>query len=134
MQDTTHSIGDPIEARCTKCRKNNPHTILTLDEATPARVECGICNRQHKFRPPSVPRKSAGRPPVDPNADARREWATLRPQMNASKATDYSMTNGYKVNSLINHPVFGLGLVQALGGPHKVVVLFEDGTKTMRCK
>lgn len=134
MQSTTYSVGDQIEARCTKCRKNNTHSILTLEEAAPLKVECSVCNRQHKYRPPSVPRKAAGRRPVDPNAAARQEWATLRPDMKASRANDYSMTDAYKVNSLINHPVFGLGLVQRLAGPRKIEVLFEDGLKTMRCQ
>ncbi|HKL48923.1 MAG TPA: hypothetical protein VJ882_04630 [Desulfuromonadales bacterium] len=134
MESATYSPDDPIEARCTKCRKNNSHKILTVEEGAPVRVECSICNRQHKYRPPSVPRKAAGRRPADPNAAARKEWATLRPDMNASRANDYCMTDKYKVNALINHPVFGLGLVQRLSGPRKVEVLFEDGMKTMRCK
>jgi hypothetical protein len=54
--------------------------------------------------------------------------------MNLAKATDYSMTATYKVKALINHPVFGVGLVQRVVGSQKVEVLFEDGRKTMRCK
>jgi hypothetical protein len=134
MPDTSLSTGNPIEARCTKCRKNTDHTILTLEEEAPARVECGICNRQHKYRPPTVPKNPAPRRTVDPNQDARKEWATLRPDMDIFRATDYSMTSAYKVRALINHPVFGLGLVQRVVGPQKVEVLFEDGKKTMRCK
>ncbi|MDX2478966.1 MAG: hypothetical protein QNK24_01365 [Desulfuromusa sp.] len=44
------------------------------------------------------------------------------------------MTDVYKLNALINHPVFGLGLVQRVIGSQKVEVLFEDGKKTMRCQ
>jgi hypothetical protein len=47
---------------------------------------------------------------------------------------DYSMTAAYKVKSLVNHSVFGLGLVQRLSGLQKMVVLFADGEKVMRCK
>jgi hypothetical protein len=53
--------------------------------------------------------------------------------MNSDAARDYSMTGAYKVKSLINHPVFGLGLVQRVVGERKVEVLFEEGKKTMRC-
>ena len=44
------------------------------------------------------------------------------------------MTTALKLRNLVNHPIFGLGIVQRIAGPHKVEVLFEDGRKTMRCK
>lgn len=134
MQSATLSVGDPIETRCTKCRKKTAHTILSLAEGAPDKVECSLCNHPHKYRPPKTPTKSAPKKPVDRNREARKEWAALRPDMNVAKATDYSMTAAYKVRALINHPVFGLGLVQRVVGSQKVEVLFEDGKKTMRCK
>ncbi len=134
MQSTTLSAGDPIEARCTKCRKNNDHIIITMGEETPEKVQCNICSRQHKFRPPTVPKKPAARAATSLKEAERKEWERLRPNMNDAKATVYSMTGSYKLNALINHPVFGLGLVQRVLGSKKVEVLFEGGKKTMRCK
>lgn len=133
MENVTLSAGDPIEARCTKCRANNPHVILTLIEEAPEKVQCTICSRQHKFRLPSVPKKPAVRRSVDPTVAERKEWELLRPNMNSKEAKAYSMTGSYKVKALINHPVFGLGLVQRVAGAQKVEVLFEDGKKMMRC-
>lgn len=134
MQNTPPSAGDRIEARCTKCRKNTDHIIITLAEENPAEVQCNSCSRQHKYRPPTVTKKTAGRRATNLKDAERKEWETLRPNMNSDAATDYSMTGAYKVKSLINHPVFGLGLVQRVVGAQKVEVLFEDGKKTMRCK
>lgn len=54
--------------------------------------------------------------------------------MDSAKAKAYSMTDAYKLNSLIDHPVFGLGIVQRIIGSQKIEVLFEDGRKTMRCQ
>jgi hypothetical protein len=54
--------------------------------------------------------------------------------MNLAKAVDYSMAEAYKVNTLISHPQFGIGVVQRVVGPQKIEVLFEDGRKTMRCQ
>ena len=134
MQSTTLSAGDPIEARCTKCRKNTDHTIITMAEEGPVKVQCSNCNRQHKYRPPTAARKPAARRTVDPKAAERKEWEALRPSMNIANAIDYSMTAAYKVKALINHPVFGIGVVERVVGPQKIEVLFEDGKKTMRCK
>ncbi|MEJ2200039.1 MAG: hypothetical protein P8X63_03350 [Desulfuromonadaceae bacterium] len=134
MKSSTLSVGAQIEARCTKCRMNTGHIIVTMSENVPDKVQCNTCNRQHKHRLPITAKKPAVRQTTDPKVAERKEWALLRPSMNSEKATDYSMTAAYKVQTLINHPVFGLGLVQRVVGPQKVEVLFEDGKKTMRCK
>ncbi|HKJ04501.1 MAG TPA: hypothetical protein VJ974_02805 [Geopsychrobacteraceae bacterium] len=134
MQNKILTAGDDIEARCTKCRKNTNHTIVAMTEEVPAKVQCNTCDGQHKFRPPTVPKKPAVRRTVDPKAVEKKEWEELVPPMNSAKATDYSMTGTFKVKSLINHPKFGLGLVQRIAGSQKVEVLFEDGKKTLRCK
>jgi hypothetical protein len=139
MQSTKLSTGDPIEARCTKCRKNTDHIIVTMAEEGPVKVQCNTCSRQHKYRPPTAAKKPAVRRTIK-NKEAerkdaeRKEWEALRPNMNSTEARSYSMTDAYKVKALINHPVFGLGLVQRVVGSQKVEVLFEDGKKTMRCK
>ncbi len=96
MESIIFSIGDTIEGRCTKCRKNLSHTIVTLNDAEPLLVQCNICNRQHKYRPPSIAKKPAVRQ-TNQHKDAEcKEWESLRPGMNSAKATDYAMTNIYK--------------------------------------
>ncbi len=134
MQATTLSAGDPIEARCTKCRKNTNHIVVAMAEEVPVKVQCNTCSGQHKYRPPTVPKKAAVRRTVDPKVAEQKEWQSLRPGMDSKQAIDYSMTTAFKVGGLMNHPAFGLGLVQDLVGPRKIKVLFEDGKKTMRCK
>ncbi len=134
MQSTTLSIGDPIEARCTKCRKNTDHIIITIAEEAPVKVQCNACSRQHKYRPPTVAKKPAVRQAAKPKDADRKEWELLQPTMDSSKAKTYSMTESYKLNALINHPTFGLGIVQRIVGSQKVEILFEDGKKIMRCQ
>ena len=134
MQSTTLSTGDSIEARCTKCRKNTGHVVVSIADGAPVDVQCNDCNRQHKYRPPTGIAKPAARRTVNYKDAERKEWQNLRPGMNSAEAIAYSMTTTCKVKALINHPVFGLGLVQRVAGPQKVEVLFEDGKKTMRCK
>jgi hypothetical protein len=141
MQSTTLSAGDPIVARCTKCRKNTDHIIRSQAETGPVLVQCNICCREHKFRPPTAAKNPALRASnkakdaeLKDKESERKQWQALRPGMNSEAATDYSMTDAYRVKTLINHPVFGLGLVQRVIGSQKVEILFEDGKKTMRCK
>lgn len=134
MQSTPLASGDAIKARCSKCRKNIDHLILTMSGRNPVRLQCKTCGRQHKYRSSAVIKKSVAQRSIDLKEAERKEWATLRPNMNGAKAKSYSMTATYKVMTLINHPVFGLGLVQRVVGPQKIEVLFEDGKKIMRCQ
>lgn len=134
MQSATLSTGDPIEARCTKCRKNTDHIVVTMGEEGPVKVQCTSCNREHKYRPPTAAKKPAARRIVDPKAAERKEWQDLRSSMHEADAVDYSMTASYKAQALLKHPVFGLGVVERVIGPQKIEVLFEDGRKIMRCK
>jgi len=134
MQSTSLAIGNPVEARCSKCRKNTAHIILTIAEQDPESVECKICKHQHNFRRPTTAKTTALRQAILHKDAECKEWKRLRPNMNSAKATDYSMAATYKVKTLIKHPLFGLGLVQRVVGSQKVEILFEDGKKLMRCK
>lgn len=127
MSSNISTIGDPIQSRCTKCRKITTHTIVAMGEEHPAEVQCNVCEQTSAAKKPVVRRA------VDPKKSERDEWATLRPGMDTSRARDYSMTATYKAKSLVNHPIFGLGLVQRVTGPSKMAVLFADGQKIMRC-
>ena len=141
MTKISLSEGSSIEARCTKCRKNSNHLIVSMNDSKPDKVQCTTCEHQHNYKPPVV-RKTAAETLVTKNKEMKRkksenerkEWNALKPDMANKKAQSYSMTATYKVKSLINHPVFGLGHVQRVVGPQKIEVLFEDGLKMMRCK
>jgi len=129
MSKTTESPGDPIEARCTKCRKITNHIIVAMDGETPAKVECNTCKGQHKYRKPAAKRQ-----PANPKAAEQKEWAALQPDMNTAAAKAYSMEGKYKAQDLINHPTFGLGVVLRIAGYRKMEVLFEGGKRLMRCQ
>ncbi len=134
MQSPQLVTGDPVAGRCTKCRRNTDHLVVTMAEEGPATVQCNTCGRQHKYRPPSAAKKTAQSRVASNREAERQEWEGLQLETNSSRATDYSMTVPLKAQAVINHPVFGLGLVQRVTGPQKVEVLFAKGKKVMRCR
>ena len=67
-------------------------------------------------------------------AEDCERWSSLRPRMIDAKAKDYSMDGLFKKKDVVEHPVFGLGMVERNLGSHKVRILFEDGSKVMRCQ
>lgn len=133
MSEPILAPGDPLQARCTKCKLNTDHIVVSMAEDKPEKVQCGICSRKHKYRAPIEPKVAVKRVPAQIETE-RKQWKVLLANVDSSKALDYSMTATYKVKSLINHPIFGLGLVQRTAGPQKVEILFEAGKKMMRCK
>lgn len=85
----------------------------------------------------TAPKKKIAAPRVskkDPDAPAREEWAALRPDMDQDKALAYNMDGRYRTRSLVDHPVFGLGMVKRKAGPRKIEVLFAEGCKLLRCQ
>lgn len=134
MPNTKRSAGDPIEARCTKCRKITNHTIIAMTEKGPAKVSCNTCQGEHKYRPPAASKKASGKRAAETKEPPREVWQELIAGMDEAQAKPYSMEGTYKQKNLIKHPKFGLGLVQRVVGNRKIEVLFADGQKTMRCR
>lgn len=139
------SVGDRIDARCTKCRKTMNHILVAMVDQRPARVKCNTCGGEHNYKDPDAPKKTRAAATtktkttrvIKTKANIREmerlEWEKLRADMNSSRAVDYSMDGKFNVDALINHPVFGLGLVQEACGSRKIMVLFEEGKKLLRC-
>ncbi len=134
MADKPLSAGDPIEARCTKCRKITNHIVVAMKDAVPAKVECNTCNGQHLYRKPKATAQTAAKKAANAKVAEQKKWLELKAEMEKKSAKKYSMDAGYSVDCVIEHPQFGLGLVQRILGGRKIEVLFEDGLKTMRCK
>jgi hypothetical protein len=139
------SAGDVIEAQCTRCRTLMNHTIVAMVGERVVRVQCNTCNGVHNYKeakPAKAPaaRSASPKPAAaprasrkDPGAAERQEWLALRPDMQRERAKEYSMTGSYKVKDLVDHPVFGLGVVQRVVA-NKVEILFEQGKKLLRCQ
>lgn len=152
MNSRKLSAGDIIDARCTRCRDILNHRIVAMVEDKVVRVECNTCNGVHNYYPPptvkeakaakaaksSTSSRAASSTPrtsrKDPTEADREEWTSLRPTMQIDRALDYDMNGKFRVNSLLMHSVFGLGVVKIVIVPNKMQVLFQDGIKLLRCQ
>jgi hypothetical protein len=139
------SAGGFVETRCTRCRDIKNHTIVAMVGEKIARVECNTCHGTHNYHPLKAAREpAAARDPqkkgasprtakADPAAAAAAEWAALRSGMDAAQAIPYDMNAKYRVDNLLLHPSFGLGIVRLVLPPNKIEVLFQGGKKLLRC-
>jgi len=141
MSNTELSAGDKIEARCTKCGANTKHIIMAISDQTPDRVQCDMCDRVHKYRPPTTAKPKAKRATsgtttrrkADPREAERQEWEDLKLEDQKGELKPYAMDASFKKANRISHPTFGIGLVVGLMGSNKMEVLFKDGKKILRC-
>lgn len=141
MSSSSLSAGDYIASKCTKCGQETNHTIVAMVDDVPVKVQCNTCSSAHKYRKPAAAKKpAAARKPAaprkskaDPQAAERQQWQELESSFNPSAAVAYSMDTTYKLRALIAHPTFGLGQVQEFPGTRKMLVLFAEGTKVLRC-
>jgi len=140
------SAGDYVEAFCTRCRTVLNHTIVAMVGERVVRVECNTCRGVHNYmreKTAAVPaprtpnRKSSsvsGKAGKEPGRAEREEWDSLRAAMEGKTVQAYDMDGKYQTNDLVEHAVFGLGIVQFLVGPNKMKVLFQSGKKLLRCQ
>lgn len=144
---TQLKVGGEVDAFCTRCRLTLAHTILAMVGTKIARVRCNTCNGDHAFRSapgttdrPSTSSRSSGGGSSTPRAprasrasDEDKVIISFEEQLagkDIANAPRYTPKDTYKVDQVIQHPTFGLGLVTAVRG-NKVDITFKSETKTL---
>nr|WP_320048306.1 hypothetical protein [uncultured Desulfuromonas sp.] len=138
---TTLSAGSTIDARCSKCRDITNHTIIAMVDDLPALVMCNTCQGRHKYRAPkaekvtttsATPKKAPARPRLTAEKRQQQQWQELNLE-SCTKIKSYAITLPLAVKDVVRHPTFGLGQVTEKSGLDKVTILFESGSKVLRC-
>jgi hypothetical protein len=130
----SYKVGGETDVMCTRCKMVLAHTILAMVDGRPARVNCNTCHTDRTWRPvngaspPRTPREpqepaKPGRPGLVKETDFDR----LMKNRDYTRAVRYSPRATFTLETVVDHPTFGLGLVTAVKGPDKVEVLFKDG-------
>jgi hypothetical protein len=133
---TALKVGGDIDAWCTRCKMNLGHTILAIVSGRPARVRCNTCQGEHNYRgnAGSEPRKGSWEPREVRERRAAKpsvtSWEALLAGKDLAAARKYSAKEKYAAEELIQHPIFGIGLVQEVRGD-KIQVAFKADVKTL---
>lgn len=151
--------GDRLEARCTRCNDVTGHIIVALVGGQVAKVECCACGSVHKYYPPrreksvfesgvrrvragsdrreampASPARSKSAPRTERQAAAQEDaWRKALERPSAPAARAYALDVALTVGDVVDHPVFGVGVVDALSRPDKAHIVFREGIKTLRC-
>ncbi len=147
MERRVATAGDPVESQCTRCKALLNHTIIAMVAGKVARVKCNTCGSEHNHRPvkeakvaavkgakaekvikaPSTRAKAVKAPAISDEA----VWEELIRPLDPDLAVPYSMDGKFRINSLLTHPTFGIGMISS-SQSGKIEVVFKAGRKLLR--
>lgn len=126
--------GDFATSVCTKCKKPTKHVVVSLAGGIPSKVQCTMCKGNHNYRSPESQKSGATQRTRAPQKTAEMlQWEKESPAWDEKRASTYSMTGTFKTGELLNHHVFGLGVVRKKCGAGRIQVMFQAGDKTLVC-
>lgn len=134
FEDELFEVGAEIDAYCTRCRSNTPHTIIDKFEDEIRTVLCTICNTSHPYYPPQEDDERELRQPSRKGKrliSQKISWKSIIQQAEQGVVKSYSPKEKYKVGQLIDHPKFGLGYVKETISDTKIDAIFQDGSKIL---
>lgn len=148
-----HEIGNEVEAFCKKCKFDTIHIITAADEGVISRVMCQTCKSYHKYKPatteaiiePVVKIKKTKAPkekkPAEPKEKKPKTTKmTSRKMQNfemiledhpKSDRIAYELAGTYAKGMVLEHRVFGTGVVKSVISDTKIQVQFREGLKIL---
>lgn len=132
-----YSVGKDVLAYCNKCKLTLSHIIVSmLNTDVIAKVECNTCHSAHKYKektPDAVKKrrvtKKKGRK-VEPTVPVNDIWKDRLSNMEGEHIK-YSIKKKFEIGDLIEHPKFGVGIVQEVVDKEKINVMFQYEIKTL---
>jgi hypothetical protein len=116
------------------------HVIVSMIDTRPAKVLCKTCRTQHNYRrtAESTPRSSSSSRSLMPKP-ARKPagirvaeiWEKKLSEKHEGEAKPYSVQNNFLLGDLLQHPKFGMGIVEEVKRNGKITVLFRDGERVL---
>ena len=133
--------GSEINSRCLKCKDVTNHTVFAMVDGKIAKVECNVCGGRHNYRPEkpaseAASKRKATRAASIAEAKLAKNEALFDEMVagrSQSQAIPYGMNDIFKENDLLNHPIFGLGIVTETVMPNKIEVMFRQQSKLLIC-
>lgn len=145
MEKRVLTAGDTVESQCTRCKALLNHTIVAMVAGQVVRVKCNTCGSEHNHRPAKEPKVAAAKSarvekePRTPRARGSKApvvsdeaiWEEMIRPHDPDLAVPYSMEGKFRVNTLLTHPTFGIGVIASCQSG-KVEVVFKTGRKLLR--
>ncbi len=130
-------VGGDALAYCTRCKMELAHVIIAMMSGRPIKVICKTCKSEHRYKGSATStrgsRAAAGlRKPSVPRVTVRASeyFDQKLAEMKGVSMTPYKTQSLFAKGSVIQHPQFGIGIVEEVRSG-KISVLFREGEKVL---
>ena len=125
---TTSKTGAEVISVCTKCKMPLAHIIVAMDGEKIKKVRCNTCAKEHRFVSPNAKKRTSA-----PKVRAEENWKQLMVSFSSKRKIPYTLAGLYRENDVIDHQVFGAGIVNQVVFKEKIRVVFQEGEKWLVC-
>jgi hypothetical protein len=129
MVNEKMAVGNDVSSLCMKCKRSQIHVIASMVNERIGKVQCRTCGSFHRYRDPEAPLKP---PRVRVGKVSHEEtWEKMMKLVSSQKKIRYTFAGDFKVNDLVDHATFGLGVVTHLLPDDKIQIIFKDSEKIL---
>lgn len=101
-------VAEDIVTKCTKCKLQLAHVVIYHGvEGNVEKVKCLTCGSEHRYRPEKVKSSRPRAKKVDP----ARNFELLTERLKGKKPLRYTMAGLFRTEDIIDHKIFGIGVV-----------------------
>ena len=129
-------VGGDLKMRCSRCDLDLTHTIIAMAGGQPARVRCNTCKSERNYRAPKPEILTSRRIVRDARPKISDEgFYNQKLKENAMKSDKpYRIDLELTAHDIVDHKVFGRGIVLKTIPPDRAEILFKDQTRVLVCK
>jgi len=132
------AAGKEVLSHCNKCNLPLAHTIVVMkDHKTPDKVRCNTCKTTHVYKDPSIKTVAKRRMPKLGTPTHKTSKINLEDMWSQAMKTSagqeltYSIQTKFNKGDVVNHPSFGVGIVEKTIDNDKIEILFRTSFKTL---
>jgi hypothetical protein len=126
-------VAQDIIAMCTKCKMELNHVVISHNiGGVVDRVKCHTCGSEHKYRPgkKTSATKSGAKKVAIKKTDPGKDFQMLSERLADKAPSPYKMSELYNNDDVIEHSIFGKGIVINTYS-QKMEVVFADGSRIL---
>lgn len=125
-------VGGDILSYCGRCKVELLHTVVAMVDTQPVKVQCKSCSSQHKLRRTSgIAAKRTAKPRVPKTVVRVADLWEQKVSASIKEPVGYNVKAKYEKGDLIQHPKFGIGVVEVIVSEKKINVFFRDAERVL---
>lgn len=123
-------VGKNIYIACKKCDRERYFKVITHISATSAKTECEVCKTKKTYKLPVAKKPRVSKALAASRAKVNSDWQKMVQDRTDTKKIPYRINTKFEVDQILEHPMFGLGIVTK-SLPAKIEVIFEKEMKVL---